>query len=338
MDSVVSLLPPLLRLQAMLRDRIVRVCGRSPAGRLSRVAREANEDTIYTMDRLVEKDLLRFVRREIAVHAPVILIAEGVCGGRVVLPRGTRERDAAWRIIMDPIDGTRGLMHGKRSAWILTGVAPNRGAGTTLADIELAVQTEIPLAKQHLSDVLWAEKGKGMKARRFNRLDGTSRPVHLAPTRARSIAHGFATVTRLFPGAREELSAMDEEMIRGALGPAEAGRASCFEDQYASTGGQLSELVAGHDAFVADLRPLAGRLLAERGLPPVICCHPYDICTELIAREAGVIVTDPAGKPLATPLSVEGDVAWVGYANRAIRAQMEPHLRKALKRRDLLIG
>ena len=65
---------------------------------------------------------------------------------------GIDEHDAAWRIIVDPIDGTRGLMYQKRSAWILTGVAPNRGSSTSLRDIVLAVQTEIPLVKQHLAD------------------------------------------------------------------------------------------------------------------------------------------------------------------------------------------
>ena len=36
-------------------------------------------------------------------------------------------------------------MYQKRSAWILTGVAPNRGPETSLQDIVLAMQTEIPL-------------------------------------------------------------------------------------------------------------------------------------------------------------------------------------------------
>ena len=59
----------------------------------------------------------------------------------MILPRGTTESEAVWRIIVDPIDGTRGLMYQKRSAWILTGVAPNRGPSTSLRDIVLAVQT-----------------------------------------------------------------------------------------------------------------------------------------------------------------------------------------------------
>ena len=71
-----------------------------------------------------------------------VLIAEGVAEGRIVLPRGTDESTAVWRIILDPIDGTRGLMYQKRSAWILTGVAPNRGPDTGLQDVILAIQTD----------------------------------------------------------------------------------------------------------------------------------------------------------------------------------------------------
>ncbi len=89
------------------------------------------------------------------------------------------------------------------------------------------------------------------------------------------------------------------------LGPAPPGRALCFEDQYLSTGGQLYELLAGHDRFIADLRPLFAPVLAARGQAPGLTCHPYDICTLLLAEEAGVIVTAPHGGPLDVPLDVD---------------------------------
>src|SRR5205085_90453 len=194
----------------------------------------------------------------------------------------------------------------------------------------------IPLVKQHLSDTLWAVRGQGAQGERFNRLSGEGYKLALHSSRARSIAHGFAMVARFFPGAREELAAIDEEIVRGALGPPLHGKAHCFEDQYISTGGQLYELMAGHDRFVADLRPLMEQVLERRGQSLGICCHPYDLCAELIARELGVIVTDAHGQPLTAPLDVEADVAWVGYANGAIRAQIEPLLRRALAERGLL--
>jgi hypothetical protein len=143
-------------------------------------------------------------------------------------------------------------------------------------------------------------------------------------------------ISRFFPGVREELAAIDEEIVQAALGAVQYGKAQCFEDQYISTGGQLYELMAGHDRFVADIRPLMEPLVARRGLALGICCHPYDICTELIARQLGIIVTDAHGNPLRAPLTLEADVAWVGYANRDIQAQIEPLLQAALKKRGLV--
>jgi len=95
-------------------------------------------------------------------------------------------------------------------------------------------------------------------------------------------------------------------------------------------------LMAGHDRFIADLRAHLNPVAIERGLPRPLCCHPYDLCTELIAREAGVVVTGVDGGPLKAPLAVEPDVSWVGYANDRIRTTIEPLLHAALSQRGLL--
>jgi len=332
-----TLLPLIRKLHETIRDGVVEACERSATATLAAVAREEEGDTIYAVDRVGEDLLVDFFEREIASQFPVVLIAEGLPNGKIVLPRGTSESETILRIIVDPIDGTRGLMYQKRSAWILTGVARNHGEQTNLSDLELAVQTEIPLVKQHLSDCLWAIRGQGAHAERYNRLTGERTQITLQPSREPTIAHGYAEVVRFFPGAREELAAIDEEIVLGALGPTQPGKAHCFEDQYASTGGQLYELLSGHDRFIADLRPLMQKVLNDRGLVLGICCHPYDLCTELIAREAGVLVTDIHGNALRARLAVEPDVAWTGYANAQIREQIEPLLRNALVRRDLLV-
>lgn len=335
-NDIRELLAPIRSLHEQIRAAVVEACERASTEELAQVVKDDEGDTIFAVDRVSEELLVEFFEREIAPSAPLVLIAEGLEGGHVVLPHGALEADAVWRIVVDPIDGTRGLMYQKRSAWILTGVAPNRGAETNLEDIELAVQTEIPLVKQHLSDCAWAMRGEGARAERFNRLTGERAPLALRPSRSPTIANGYAQVARFFPGARDELAAIDEEIVRGALGPSPVGKALCFEDQYTSSGGQLYELMAGHDRFIADLRARLGPVMEARGLPMSLCCHPYDLCTELIARELGVIVTDAAGDPLRAPLAVEPDVAWVGYANAEIRAGIETLLRTALERRGLL--
>ena len=331
-----GLLEPLRRLHEQVRDSVVAACESASLEQLS-VADDSEEgDTIYAIDRVSEEVLLDFFERQIAPDTPIILIAEGIENGSIVLPRGTQERDAVWRVIVDPIDGTRGIMYQKRSAWVLTGVAPNRGRATNLSDIVLCVQTEIPLIKQHLSDVLWCVRGQGAHAERHNRITGERTPLRLQPSRSATIRHGFAGLARFFPGVREELAAIDEEVVRGALGDVEHGKAHCFEDQYLSSAGQLYELLAGHDRFIADLRPLMEPVLQKRGLSSGIACHPYDLCTELIARELGVIVTDEHGELLRAPLDVHADVAWCGYANDRIREEIEPLLQGALRKRGLL--
>ena len=331
-----QLLEPLRRIHERVREAVVAECEKAAVEQLAEVSDDESEgDTIYAVDRVSEELLVELFEHELATFAPLVLVAEGIEGGELVLPRGTAESDAVWRIVVDPIDGTRGLMYQKRSAWVLTGVAENRGSETNLQEIVLAIQTEIPLVKQHLCDTLWAVRGEGARAERFNRLSNERQALALRPSRATSIRHGFAMIARFFPGARDELAAIDEEIVRGALGPVEAGKAHCFEDQYLSSGGQLYELMMGHDRFVADLRPLVETLLNRRGLSLGICCHPYDMCTELIAREAGVIVTDQHGELLRAPLRVEPDIAWAGYANDAIRREIEPLLQDALKRRGL---
>jgi fructose-1,6-bisphosphatase/inositol monophosphatase family enzyme len=335
-DDIRELLDPLRRLHEEIRASVVEACESASIRELAEVVSEQEGDTIFALDRVSEELLIDYFEREVAPLAPLLLIAEGLSDGQIVLPRGTPESDVVWRIIVDPIDGTRGLMYQKRSGWILTGVARNRGAETSLGDIELAVQTEIPLVKQHLSDVLWAFRGEGFHASRFNRLTDEQKTLSLHRSIANNIAQSYSQIVRFFPGVRDVLASIDDEIVLGAVGPPQYGKAQCFEDQYTSTGGQLYELIAGHDRFVADLRAQLEPVTTERGLPRLLCCHPYDLCTELIAREAGVIVTGVDGGPLNAPLAVEPDVSWVGYANQHIRATIEPLLRAALRKRGLL--
>ena len=46
-----------------------------------------------------------------------------------------------------------------------------------------------------------------------------------------------------------------------------------------------------------------------------------------------MIVTDPSGRTLDAPLNLEAEVAWAGYANTHIRAQVEPLLQRELRAR-----
>jgi fructose-1,6-bisphosphatase/inositol monophosphatase family enzyme len=329
------LLPAMLALHDRIRAAVLDAFETQQRDALAGVAHDDEGDTIYGVDRVSESVLVEGLI-DVARDEPLRLVAEGLPPEGLALPHGVRDEDCRWRVLVDPIDGTRGLMYQKRPAWILTGIAPNNGPRTRLRDIVLAVQTEIPLLKQHLTDQLWAVRGDGVHAQRINRLTGSSEQISVRPSPVTTLAHGFASVTRFFPGARDVLAAIDDEIVAEVLGSASSGKALCFEDQYLSTGGQLHELMMGRDRFIADIRPLMAQVLASRGLPRPLCCHPYDLCAALIAEEAGVRLTGADGAALDAPFDLDADVSWVGYANDQLRARVEPALHGALARRGLL--
>jgi fructose-1,6-bisphosphatase/inositol monophosphatase family enzyme len=318
--------------QRRVRDALAR--SRASEG-LHEVSRDSAADTIYRLDTVVEPILDEFCR-DWSRTTPLVLVAEGIesedaaAEGVKVYPEGVREEDALIRLIVDPIDGTRGLMYDKRSAWALAGVAANCGAATRLRDIEVAVMTELPTSKMGHADVLWAVKGRGAAAERVDLRTGATSPLPLRPSSADTIAHGFASVVQFFPGTKVLASELTEHLVRELLGAADVTKAAVFDDQYISTGGQFYELIVGHDRFNADLRPLLYRIQRQ---PEGLCCHPYDCATWLVAEEAGVILTDGLGAPLDGPLDVTTGLSWAGYANRTLRQKIEPPLARFLTSR-----
>src|SRR6187455_3870779 len=188
-----ALLNLILALHGDVRDEIVAATERHGLDRMASIDRDDEGDTIYAID-VVGEAIVTRLAEALAHDRTFVMVAEGLPGGRRVYPPGADEASADCCIIVDPIDGTRGLMYQKRSAWILTAVAPNRGPATSLRDIELAVQTEIPLLKQHLSDQLWAVRGGGAHAQRFNRITGEHAPLDLHPSTAVNIDQSYSQV------------------------------------------------------------------------------------------------------------------------------------------------
>jgi len=327
-----AVLAHLRDLQRRIRDAIVQ--SRSKVD-LHAVSHQTSADTIYKLDLLIEPVIESFCD-EWARTTPLVLVAEGIEPetGRL-FPAGINEADAKIRIILDPIDGTRGLMYDKRAAWSLAGAAPNKGPQTRLSDIEVAVMTELPTSKMACSDVLYAIKGQGAHGQReplHTQHSGLStQDLPLSPSRATTLAHGFASISNFFPGTKILASQLMEHLALKLLGPANVNTASLFDDQYISTGGQFYELIVGHDRFNADLRP---RFYALQQQPQGLCCHPYDCATLLVAQEAGVIITDGFGNPLDGPLDVTTGLAWIGYANESLRRTIEPLVLKFLDPRS----
>jgi fructose-1,6-bisphosphatase/inositol monophosphatase family enzyme len=319
----------LCELEDHIRDTLI-AARRRHAAKFAQVASVTEADTIYHIDRLSEEAILGWFERRWPRAWPVEIVMEGLEGGAVTFPRGTRVDGTDWKCILDPIDGTRSLMYDKRAAWVLAGLAPQRGARTGLGDIVAAAMTELPTTKQGRADQLSAVAGGGVVAQTVDLGGGPRRRWTPRPSQARHFEHGFASIARFFPEGKALLGTIEEALWRelGVLG--KNGGQLVFDDQYLSTGGQLFELIAGHDRMLGDLRPMVYAKLGYSSA--TLCCHPYDICTLLIAREAGCVIEAPAGGELRAPLDTTTPVAWMGYANGFLARQVRPILRRLLAR------
>jgi hypothetical protein len=325
------LLDRLRELHLAVRTRLHAYIGeqsrRNALDEMAEVAVIQGGDTIYQLDIHAEEILVPFCEAW-GRETPFLLVAEGLPHVEG-LEEGEhlfgcdRIEDARFILICDPIDGTRPLMYDKRSAWMLTGIAPNFGRETNMTHIEVAVQSELPTSRALYADTLWAVRGEGAHATTENLVTGEIREWTPHPTRSTTVAGGFAMFCKFFTGSKGWLANLEERLIDEVLGEPKDGLPPTFDDQYISNGGQLYDMLTGRDRFNAELRPLAYR---KTNSLTTLCSHPYDLCCELIARECGVIVTDENGQNLSAPLNVTYPMTWIAYANEAIRAEIEPTL------------
>lgn len=327
-------------LQNHIRDTILAARTRE-ASKFARIAGVTAADTIYHIDKLSEHAIVAWFESHWPRTWPVEVVMEGIEDGHnLTFPIGTPVARTDWKCILDPIDGTRGLMYDKRSAWILAGLAPQRGPKTSLRDIAVAAMTELPTSKQWRADQFSAVRGagpRGVHASAFNVLTGKTAKLAVRPSQAKHFKHGFASVSKFFPDGKTLLADFEEKLWAAIHPPAKkqpgaaisAGDSPLiFDDQYISTGGQLYELLVGHDRLIADLRPLVFKKL---GLRSSLVCHPYDICTALILTEAGGLVENPLnGAAVTTPLDTTSAVTWIGYANPALAKLARPVVKRLL--------
>ncbi len=321
------------QLLCSLQDHILAVliaARAKQASSFAKVAAVTAADTIYHIDRLSEHAILDWFAAHWPKAWPVEVVMEGLEGeDAVTFPRGTPVKATLFKCILDPIDGTRNIMYDKRSAWILGALAPQRGAKNTLADMTVAAMTEIPTSKQWRSDQLSAVRGRGVKAESVDVFSGKREKLPVNPSNAKNCRGGFAAISRFFPEGKTLLASIEEKLWDELYGLGKQAGPLVFDDQYICTGGQLYELIIGHDRFLADLRPLVFKKLK---LNSALVCHPYDICTALIAREAGCVIEAPLGGKLDQPLDTTAAVAWAGYANPALARHIRPVLHKLIRK------
>src|ERR1700757_4471895 len=163
----------LLDLGDHVRRCVLNARRESDSDDLAAISRESVADTIYGIDRISEDAITAWFGEHWPARIPVELVMEGVDPQHPVtfLAKLPCEQTEA-KIILDPIDGTRGIMYDKRAAWFLAGVAPQRGPATRLSDVEVAVMVELPTTKQWRADRFSAIRGRGFLSDSVNILTG----------------------------------------------------------------------------------------------------------------------------------------------------------------------
>lgn len=267
------------------------------------VVRSAGGDDVFGVDARADRVVLDHLAR-LGERWPGLAVMEGF---DEPIPVG--DPAGPWRYLVDPFDGTRPWLAGKRSAWVLLGAGRH---AATLEDLEVGAAVELPTARARLALSAWAVRGGAVEAADDDLATGEVRAARLVPRSSPSLARSFVTVARFDAGSKARIGAFEDEVLAGW---------ETYEDPYLCSGGQLMGLARGEDAAVLDPRPLLGARF---------CAHPYDLAALVVARAAGVVVEALPPGPLAVPLDPRAGVAWAGYANEGVAAALRPRVQRAL--------
>jgi fructose-1,6-bisphosphatase/inositol monophosphatase family enzyme len=232
------------------------------------------------------------------------------------------------RISIDPIDGTRNLMHDLRGAWTIVSYAgPGRGA-PRLADVELGVVSELPDTRgAHYRELIAVRGGGCTAAVRALGDDLVLRDGALLADTSDRADHGYFPFFGYHPAQRAAMQQLALDFFERVQEDEGAELGHCYDDQHISSGGQLALLALGHYRMVVDARQRWNEL-ARVALQTA---KPYDVAGAiLVAREVGAVVTRTDGGTLDFPLDVTTPVEFVAFHNRGTGARLWPHLEAAL--------
>jgi fructose-1,6-bisphosphatase/inositol monophosphatase family enzyme len=328
-----ELLSALTELHDGIRDEVRAQAAASTMG-LADPQRLGPGDVSYGIDLPAEELVDRIFGR---LTEPTVVVCEGI--GTRTYPRAGAASAAKFRVVIDPLDGSRELMYDKRSAFVLSGVAVERGEQTTLADVFFGLMTEVPPQAQRLGVRLSAYRGRGASCETWD-LDQSSMvvpPVPLRTSTEPTIRGGYAPFVHYFPGTHAAVGALADEVLLDVLRSDDASWPQAFDDCYISTGGQLYLLASGRYRLLVDARPALGH--SGSSFPKPLCAHPYDLAGPLlVAEEAGALVTSLGGGPVMYQLDTETDCGFIAYANASVKAEVQPALERALTALSLRVA
>lgn len=288
-------------------------------------------DATFAIDVVAEDAVLRWFEA-VACWSPLSLMTEDV-GWRHRGPRpgaapGTDSVElpdfdhGGPRIALDPIDGTRNVMHDLRSAWVVVSFAGPGPRQPRMTDISLGLLSEIPDTRTRIAREFDAVQGEGASVLTIESHPATgdasrSEPEALRVDEDPRLDRGYFPFFGYEPDGRRQAQLLAARVI-GRVGSKDPSfdPTTVLDDQYISSGGQLALLCLGTYRAIIDARPS----LNERHGAPQQTAKPYDVAGAiLIAREAGCTVTRANGSPIDFPIDVTTHVEFAAFHNEATR-------------------
>jgi myo-inositol-1(or 4)-monophosphatase len=259
-------------LSLALRERVLPMLG-SHAGRAHAGELAAGGDVTFKIDEEAEALLESWL----AERAPEVAFYSEDRG--LVMPGGGGASDV---LVVDPIDGTRPAMAGLESCCVSVAAAPLRD-GVTMGDVSVACVVEIPSGA-----VFLAERGRGVVEGPPLRLSANERIDRMFWT------YGF----RGRP-SRPTVEVIGDLIDRSSVGGASFELGSAAFDMTRVATGQLDCYVEAGPRLVADVPGMEDEFRRIGG-GELLNNSPYDLAAAaLVLEEAGAVVTDAYGEPLA---------------------------------------
>jgi myo-inositol-1(or 4)-monophosphatase len=294
-----------VELAVALRGRVLPELGHH-AGRTHSGAGEGGDIT-FAIDERAEAFLEDFLAR----RAPEVAFYSEDRG--LVSPGS----DAAWVLVVDPIDGTRPAMAGLESACVSVAAAPLNGE-PRMGDVTVGCVVEIKSGAAFV-----AERGAGVD------------PVPSLSAN-REIARMFWTYGLRGRPARPLAEVLGDLIDASSVGGATFDLGSASYDMTRIATGQLDAYVEPGPRIVTDV-PGMREEFERVGGGAILNNSPYDVAgAALILEEAGAVVTDAYGEPLdERPLLGSGpefQLSCVAAANSDLHAAIIRELDSGVER------
>jgi myo-inositol-1(or 4)-monophosphatase len=256
-------------LATALREEVAPELGRH-SGR-EHVAAGAGGDVTFAIDERAEA----FMERFLAERAPDVAFYSEDRG--LVTPAG----DPQWVLVVDPIDGTRPAMAGFEAACVSVALAPLGGGDPRLGDVTVGCVIEIKSGNAFV-----AERGKGAEPA----------PALSSNTELERMFWAYGLRGRPVRRIAEVLA---ELIDSSSVGGGTFDLGSATYDLTRVVTGQLDAYIEPGARLIAEI-PGIREEFERIGGGAVLNNSPYDLAAAvLICEEAGAVVTDAWGGPLA---------------------------------------